>query len=157
MTSKMQPAADYWTIDFKMTSKVQPAADYWTTDVKDYWTTDRENPGTRLCYLTKSEMAASLSEEIFWVNNKAITEFCFRRIWRILQISEGFIHLGLRTRWMDNTFLHLQNSSYPSPPYSIIAKYILYDELKHTEYWTRYFIYLPRRHPSANCSCITVR
>ena len=42
-----------------MTSKVQPAADYWTVD--------RENLGTRLRSLTKSEMAASkftsLSEE----------------------------------------------------------------------------------------------
>ena len=35
-------------------------------------------------------------EEIFWMNNKAIIEFGFRRIWRILQISEGVIHLGLR-------------------------------------------------------------
>jgi len=50
-TSKVQPAADYRTIDVKMTSKVQPAADYRMID--------RENLGTRLCYLTKSEMAAS--------------------------------------------------------------------------------------------------
>ena len=67
MTSKVQPAADYWIIDVKMTSKVQPAADYWTIDVKDYWTVDQENLGTRMCYLTKREMAASrftsLSEE----------------------------------------------------------------------------------------------
>ena len=28
------------------------------------------------------------------MNNKAIIEFGFRRIWRILQISEGVIHLG---------------------------------------------------------------
>ena len=34
MMSKVQPAADYWTDDFKMTSKVQPAADYWTVDEK---------------------------------------------------------------------------------------------------------------------------
>ena len=34
MTSEVQPAADYWTDDFKMTSKVQPAADYWTDDFK---------------------------------------------------------------------------------------------------------------------------
>ena len=38
---------------------MQPAADYWTID--------QENVGTRLCYLTKSEMAVSrftsLSEE----------------------------------------------------------------------------------------------
>ena len=31
-----------------------------------------------------------------------IIEFCFRTIWRILQISEGVIHL------VDNTFLDLQ-------------------------------------------------
>ena len=47
-------------------------------------------------------------EEIFWMNNKAIIEFGFRRIWRILQISEG----------------DLQNSSYPTQPHSIIAKYV---------------------------------
>ena len=41
MTSKVQPAENYWTNDFKMASKVQPAADYWTID--------RENLGTRLC------------------------------------------------------------------------------------------------------------
>ena len=52
-----------------LTSKLQLAANYWTIDVKDYWTTifDREIMGTRLCYLTKREMAAngftSLSEE----------------------------------------------------------------------------------------------
>ena len=65
--------------------------DYWTIDVKEYWTIDQENLATRLCYLTKSEMAesrfTSLSEEIFWMNNKAVIEFGFRRIWRILQIS----------------------------------------------------------------------
>ena len=38
--------------------------------------------------------------EIFWMNNKAIIEFGFRRIWRILQISEGVIHLGLRPLWI---------------------------------------------------------
>ena len=42
-----------------MTSKVQPAADYWTIDVKDYWTIGRENLGSRLCHSTKREMVAS--------------------------------------------------------------------------------------------------
>ena len=53
-------------------------------------------------FLTKSEMAANrfTSLKIFWMNNKAIIEFGFRRIWRILQISEGFIHLGLQPRWI---------------------------------------------------------
>ena len=41
MTSKVQPASDYWTDHVKMTSKVQPTAD---------WTFDRENLGTILCY-----------------------------------------------------------------------------------------------------------
>ena len=34
-----------------MTLKVQPAADYWTID--------QENLGMRLCYLTKDEMPSS--------------------------------------------------------------------------------------------------
>ena len=93
MTSKVQPAADYWTDDVKMTSKVQPAADYWTVD--------RENLGTRLCYIWWAEKQRAKwrnsfkNEEIFWMNNKAVIEFGFRRIWRILQISESVIHLGL--------------------------------------------------------------
>ena len=62
------------------------------------------------------------------MNNKAIIEFGFRRIWRILQISEGVIHLGLRPSGsVDNTLIDLQNSSYPTQPHSIIAKLISYD------------------------------
>ena len=34
------------------------------------------------------------------MNNKAIIEFGFRRIWRILQIKEGVIHRGWRPRWI---------------------------------------------------------
>ena len=56
ITSKVEPTENYWPIDVKMTSKVQPAADYWIVD--------RENLGTRLCYLvsgkTKSVMARLL-------------------------------------------------------------------------------------------------
>ena len=59
-----------------------------------------------------TEKTWGLSEEnIFLMNNKAIIEFGFRMIWRILQISEGFIHLDL------------QNSPCPTQPHSIIAKY----------------------------------
>ena len=36
--------------------------------------------------------------ELFWMNNKAIIEFGFRRTWRILQISEGVIHRGRRRK-----------------------------------------------------------
>ena len=40
------------------------------------------------------------SLKIFWMNNKGIIEFGFRRIWRILQVKEGVIHRGLRPRWI---------------------------------------------------------
>ena len=98
MTSKEQPAENYWTDDVKMTSKVQPVADYWTID--------RENLGTRLCYISWAEKQRAKWQnsfkngEVFWMNNKAIIEFGFRGIWRILQISEGVIHLGLRPLWI---------------------------------------------------------
>ena len=53
------------------------------------------------------------------MNNEAINiEFGFRRILRILQISEP-------SASVDNTLLDLQNSSYPTQPHSIIAKYSL--------------------------------
>ena len=44
------------------------------------------------------------------MNNKAINEFGFNRIWRIKQISEGVIPPD-----------DLLNSSYPTQPYSLIA------------------------------------
>ena len=66
--------------------------------------------------------------EIFWMNNKAIIEFGFRRIRRILQISEDVIHLGLRPLWITPSLvcriLHILRK-----PNSIIAKY--------TAYWCR--------------------
>ena len=37
-----------------------------------------------------------LNEEIFSMNNKTIIEIGFRIIWRITEISEGAIRLGLR-------------------------------------------------------------
>ena len=40
------------------------------------------------------------------MNNKAIIEFGFRMIWRIMQISEGV-----------NTLLDLHNSSYHTQPH----------------------------------------
>ena len=103
VTSKVEPSKNYWTIDVKMTSKVQPAADYWTVD--------RENLGTRLCYIWWAEKQRAKwrnsfkIEKIFWMNNKAMIEFGFRRIWRILQISEGVIHLGLRPLWITSSLI----------------------------------------------------
>ena len=46
----------------------------------------------------KLVLAMFLYEELFWMNNKTIIEFGFRIIWRIMEISEGVIHLGLRPR-----------------------------------------------------------
>ena len=92
MTSKVEPTENYWTNDVKMTSKVQPAADYWIVD--------RENLGTRLCYIWWAEKQRGKwrnsfkKEEIFWMNNKAILlnsafvgyeEFCRSR--RVLSTS----------------------------------------------------------------------
>ena len=65
-----------------MTSKV---LSYWPNDVK----------------MTSKERPAAFKILIFC--NKAIIEFGFRRIWRILPISEGFegvTHHSLRPRWI---------------------------------------------------------
>ena len=43
-----------------------------------------------------------LNEKLFWMNNKTIIEFGFRIIWRIMEIWEGVIRLGV---------LDLHNSS----------------------------------------------
>ena len=40
---------------------------------------------------TKHVLAMFLNYELFWMNNKTITEFAFRIIWRIMEISEGLI------------------------------------------------------------------
>ena len=66
-----------------MTSKVQTAADYWTVHEKTW---------RRGCVIVGEQKNKELifsfrSLKLFWINNKAIIEFGFRRIWRILQIS----------------------------------------------------------------------
>ena len=71
MTSKVEPAAYYSTVDVKMTSKVEPAADYSTVD--------RKNLGTRLWFWWAEKQRAKRRNsikngEIFWMNNKAIIE-----------------------------------------------------------------------------------
>ena len=48
------------------------------------------------------------------MNNKTIIEFGFRIIWRIMEISEGVIHLN------DNTLLDLHNFSQDTQPHSLI-------------------------------------
>ena len=95
-TSKVQPAADYWTDDVKMTSKVQPAANYWSVDRK------KAGDEIVLFLLSRKSLQVGLevwAKKIFWMNT-AIIEFGFRRIWRILQISQDVIHLSLRPWWI---------------------------------------------------------
>ena len=53
------------------------------------------------------------------MNNKTIIEFGSSGIWRIAD-------LGGCSAEVDNTLLDLQNSSYPTRPHSIIAKYFTY-------------------------------
>ena len=61
MTSKVERIENYLTNDVKMTSKVQPAADYWTVD--------RENLGTRLCYPPRP--SASVDNTLFDLQNSS--------------------------------------------------------------------------------------
>ena len=67
------------------------------------------------------ERKTRTSLKIFWINNTAIIELGFRRIWRILRISEDVIHLGYSAS-VDNILLDLQNSSYPTQRHSINFK-----------------------------------
>ena len=57
---------------------------------------------------------------IFWMTY-TITEFGFRKMKRFMQISEGVILSSA-----DNILLNLHNSSHPTQPHSVIAKYSLY-------------------------------
>ena len=90
-----------------LTSKVEPTADYSTVD--------RKNLGTRLWFWWAEKQRAKrrnsiTNGEIFWMNNKAIIEFGFCRIWRILQISR------YAPRW-------LSIISYPTRAHGIIVNY----------------------------------
>ena len=55
------------------------------------------------------------------MNNKAIIEFGFHRI---CESDIGECYPPRRSASVDNTLLDLQNSSYPTQPYSVIAKYV---------------------------------
>ena len=60
------------------------------------------------------------------MNNKAVVEFGFRRIWEN-SADLGRCYLPRPSASVDNTLLDLQNSSYPTQPHSIIAKYCVFD------------------------------
>ena len=77
MTSKVEPAAYYSTVDVKMTSKVETAADYSTVD--------RKNLGTRLWFWWAEKQRAKRRNsikngEIFWIwRIFGYEEFCRSR------------------------------------------------------------------------------
>ena len=78
---------------------------------------------------TKSVMAKLLKEEkIFGMNNKAIIEFGFRRIFMKNSADLRGCYPPRPSASVDNTLLYLQNSSYPTRPHSIIiiAKYLMF-------------------------------
>ena len=84
--------------DVKMTSKAQPTADCWTVyrenllrDGVIFWWAGKQSAKWRNSFK---------NGEIVWMKNKEIIEIGFRRIWRILQISEDVIHLGLPSLWI---------------------------------------------------------
>ena len=54
------------------------------------------------------------------MNNKAINEFRFPRIWRIKQ-EEGTCYPQMPKAKVDNILWDLLNSSYPTQPHSLIA------------------------------------
>ena len=92
----------YWTNDVKSAARCKLLNRWRHNDVKsaarcrllNRW--PRKPGGKVVLYLvngrTKSEMQNSFKNgEIFWMKNKAIIEFGFLRIWRILQIKEVWI------------------------------------------------------------------
>ena len=92
-----------------------------TPKVLSYWTNDFKMTSNVLLLVSRKTKISFLKR--FWINNKATIEFSFRTIWRILQISECVIHLGFCLG--ADTLFDLQNSSYPTQPHSIIAKYYI--------------------------------
>ena len=82
---------------------MEPSENYWTNDVKIFailnqWRQKYSPPQLtektwgQGCVIfgerkIKERNGETKKEEIFWMYNKAIIEFGFRRIWRILQIS----------------------------------------------------------------------
>ena len=88
-----------------MTSKVQPTANYWTVD--------RKKLGTRLCYFCWAEkwLRGGLevwAKKIFRMNNKAIIEFGFRRIIMKNSADLGGCYPPRPLALVDNTLLDLQ-------------------------------------------------
>ena len=77
MTSKVERIENYWTNDVKMTSKVQPAVDYWTVD--------RENLGTRLCYIWWAEKRRAKWRNCF--KNEKYFEWIIKQLWNLALVD----------------------------------------------------------------------
>ena len=77
--------------------------------VRTKWLNSRRNIllviDMHLCQPRLACFSLFLNLELFRRNNKTIIEFGFRRIWRILQIKGGVIHLGLRAWWIAPSFI----------------------------------------------------
>ena len=109
ITSCCSPTLPYWINDVKMTSEVQPAADYWTVN--------GENLGTRLCYILWVE-----KQRAKWripLRTRKYFEWIIKQLLSSAVVGyEEFCRS--RRASVDNTLLDLQNSLYPTRPHSII-------------------------------------
>ena len=90
------------------------------------------------------------------MNNKAIIEFGFCRIWRTQQFSEGFIHLGIWFWWITPSLIcrihHILRK-----PNSVIANYLVVTKnytgrVKKIGYWEPLFQYPLSSHAMAYVS-----
>ena len=130
-----------------MTSKVEPSENYWTNDVKIFailnqWR-QKYSPPPIIEPLTEKtwgqgcvifgewknkerngETPLRRRKYLIWMNNKATIEFGFRRIWTENSADPGGCYPPRPSASVDNSLLDLQNSSYPTHPHSIIAKYL---------------------------------
>ena len=95
MTSKVQPAENYWTNDVKMTSKVQPAVDYWTTSLHFtslHFTGKRKNKERNgETHLRTRKYFEGILKQLLNSAFVGYEEFCR---------SRSVIHLGLRPLWI---------------------------------------------------------
>ena len=136
LQNSSQPAAitKYWTNDVKSAARCKLLRRWRQNDVKSasrcgllnrwprkpgdkdvlFWWAEKQR--------AKWQNSSVKNGKMFWLDNKAIIVFGFRRIWRILQIKEGVIRRGRRPRGITPCeicrILHIVQK-----PNSIIANY----------------------------------
>ena len=91
----------YWTDDVKMMSKVQPVVGYWTNcwlrkpgDDVELFRLFEQNGGTVMSLHAHGHLHVLRILLNRPRKKRDSSSLVFRRIWRILQISEGVIHEG---------------------------------------------------------------